>query len=441
MSTLSSTTSLAPTPTQPEAVKMGSKGVESVNSPSESLKRPAEVLGTDEPTNLNHVKKTKIGFREIEPFEVFRELEAISLETGRPVLSLEAVKAIYSEYEHTPTHREWTALENCQLVEMLQKFGFGADVMELNKMLPTTVKGVEAANLMVWKSCAHDLNINCDVMYANQQKVEQDKVKWSRRAVGLDKNGQPRNGQQNKIARHNSCITDLEEPIHDLPNTIIGDNFVKHPHPKNPNIKYTNYGFEAFPELKKFRRRLAHVYGPFGYKLFGQFFELNHYYDKKCGIGRHGDIERGQGESQGQVNCLKLGYAIPLLFSWYHHTKPVGLDHALPSDVGHYPLVPFQKGPLKAPKWTTSTVAAVVKLGHGNYYQMSGKTIGRDWTKSSKYSLRHCAGAAKYTGLGKEWYTAETGELPTAYSLTGSDRVENDSESPELQFATRWDGM
>ena len=415
---------------------VGSNGAESDSKPNATLKRTVSMMCMDESDIDTSPKREKVSFREISEREQFEELKQISQETGRPVLAFEAVQAIHAQYRHVPTHREWSADENRRVTEMLNALGFGAHLVELNQMLPPGV-AAEEANLFVWKSCAIDLNIDSDVMYENQQNVEKDKVKWSRRANTMDKDGKPRNGLQNKIARHNSCITDLEEPINDPENTVIGEHFVKHPHPKNVAIKYTNYGFEAFPELKKFRWRLAAILGPFGYKVFGQFFELNHYYDKKCGIGRHGDIERGVGDSRGMVNCFKLGYEIPLLFSWYHKTKPIGLAHALASDeVGLFPLVHFKK----AKKWETSTVAAVVKLGHGSYYMMSGKAIGRDWKSSSQYTLRHCAGAAKYTGLPKEWYAAKENELATAYSLTGSDRVENDSESPELQFATRWDG-
>ena len=89
-------------------------------------------------------------------------------------------------------------------------------------------------------------------------------------------------------------------------------------------------------------------------------------------------------------------------------------------------------------------MAAVFTLGHGDYYQMSGKAIGKDW-QCRDWALRHCAGHRKYTGLPKAYYDAlETAfgtVKPVAYSLTGSDRVENDSETPELQSATRFDGV
>ena len=99
----------------------------------------------------------------------------------------------------------------------------------------------------------------------------------------------------------------------------------------------------------------------------------------------------------------------------------------------------------KKGKWSTRTIAAVFSLGHGDYYQMSGKAIGKDW-KSRDWALRHCAGHSNYTGLPQVYYDAVETHFnyngwPVAYSLTGSDRVENDSETPELQSATRFDGM
>jgi hypothetical protein len=82
---------------------------------------------------------------------------------------------------------------------------------------------------------------------------------------------------------------------------------------------------------------------------------MNKYYDKDRGIGRHGDIERGpeHSPSRGMVNCLKVGFHIPMLFSWYKDAKPAGKNED---------------------KWSTTTVAACFTLGHGDYYQMSAKS-------------------------------------------------------------------
>ena len=115
-----------------------------------------------------------------------------------------------------------------------------------------------------------------------------------------------------------------------------------------------------FEELKKFRTRFAAILGPFGYKFAEQFAELNKYYDKGRGIGRHGDVERGHGSEPGAVNCLKVGYHIPMLFSWYKSTKPVGQTESMgPVSVteASFPIVTFGKK-----KWTTQTMAAAVTL-------------------------------------------------------------------------------
>jgi hypothetical protein len=425
MSSLSSKTTLPPT-----SVVLNMESTSEATS--ESLDNVSKKRGANE--IFESSKKMKVSLREMSAMDQFKTYEKCNLLGGE---SFEQVQAIYDEYYHVPTGRSWSAAENRQCAEMLQKLGFSATCVELNSMLPEGIVA-EEANILVWENCAEELAFNPTEMYDEQANVELDKVKWSRRSVGLDKDGKPRNGFQNKLARHNCCITDLEEPITDPDNTVIGENYVRHPHPKNSSIKYTNYGFEMFPRLKEFRWDIACILGPFGYKVVEQFFELNHYYARTCGIGRHGDVERGQGMSDGMVNCLKLGRKIPLLFSWYHKTKPIGRETVMDSNGPcSYPVVHFKRGK----KWETKTVAAVMKLGHGDYYQFSGKAIGRDWKKSSQITLRHCAGASKYTSLPKSFDLPESGELPSAYSLTGSDRVENDSESPELQFATRFDGM
>ena len=88
--------------------------------------------------------------------------------------------------------------------------------------------------------------------------------------------------------------------------------------------------------------------------------------------------------------------------------------------------------------------SAVVALGHGDVYMMSDKAVGKDW-KRHDYALRHCAGARKYTGLPRTYYEALKAQcgpnFESAYSLTFSDIVENDSESPELRFCSPHIGL
>jgi hypothetical protein len=145
-------------------------------------------------------------------------------------------------------------------------------------------------------------------------------------------------------------------------------------------------------------------------------------------------VERGHGADPGSVNCLKVGRPIPLGFAWYWKTKPVSKADPLPSSgSASFPLVTRKKN-----KWTKTCFAAAVTLGHGDFYMMSQKAIGKDW-KSHDYALRHFAGHRKYTGLPESYYeSVEPSPFASAYSLTFSDVVENDSETPELQFSTEY---
>lgn len=384
----------------------------------------------------------------------------IRSETGRPQIHTpQDLVSLYNKFaaDYPPgaIKREWSAHEHRGLAEMLKELGFkGVECVELNQMLPegTTMRDgspVEEANVLLVREWGQQLGINMDLMYQQLEARPMDTVKWSRRANEFDKDGNPTNGKQNKNARHNCCITDAQEagtPIMES-GARIG---VRSPHPKNAEIEFTFYAYEAFLELKKYRERCAQVLGPFGYKVTDQYHELNKYYDKTRGIGRHGDIERGpeHSPSRGMVNCLKVGFHIPMLFSWYKNCQPAGAETPLTQTDparASFPIVPVKKMKKGNVKWSTNTVAAVFTAGHGDYYQMSAKAVGKDW-KRQDWALRHCAGASKYTGLPKAYYTAvekrfNAGGFSCAYSLTGSDRVENDSETPELQSATKYDGM
>ena len=369
--------------------------------------------------------------------DVYRETANLPMSVAVFPLPDTVLTVIYHKYRHPMTKRSWTAEEIRQCTHMLTELGFDvSNPVELNPMLPEGAmtkhgRPVQEANLFVWRNCGQQLGINMDLLYSTLEATEFDKKKWSRRA----KPGT--NGEQNKLARHNGCYTDLEEvPLVQPDPGDVTEDFVRHKHPKNHNIKFTNFAFKG--ELKKFRTRFAAILGPFGYKFAEQFAELNKYYDKGRGIGRHGDVERGHGSEPGAVNCLKVGYHIPMLFSWYKSTKPVGRTEPIPVSVteASFPIVTFGKK-----KWTTQTMAAAVTLGHGDFYMMSEKAIGKDW-KQHDYALRHCAGARKYTALPKSYYTA-VGQtfgdaFGSAYSLTFSDCVENDSETPELQFCTKY---
>jgi hypothetical protein len=353
------------------------------------------------------------------------ELRAVSAETGF-LLDEDHARATYYRYDHAASSRTWSAAEIRSCTLMLKELGFHPHApVELNTLLPTDLMApsIESANVLVWPMCGQEIGIDMDRLLHTLNKTTFDTIKWSRRATATG-------GKQNKIARHNACYTDLHEPLKLTPD--VGDvtaDFVRHKHPKNPLIKFTNFSFKG--ELAKFRRRFANILGPFGYKFKGQFAELNKYYNGQCGIGWHGDKERG---SPGSVNCLKVGRRIPLCFSWFHKSKPVYRNDPMPQ-----PL--YQKFTRTATNKTKSEgLAAVLTLGHGDVYMMSGKSIGHDWTKSSHYTLRHSAGnSKKYTGLQNPYFSAgvfSAKNKDPAYSLTFSDVVENDSETPELQFTT-----
>ena len=93
--------------------------------------------------------------------------------------------------------------------------------------------------------------------------------------------------------------------------------------------------------------------------------EGNRYYDlKKCGIGYHGDKERRK------VIALSLGESTNINWQWFQNSKPVGDTY----------------------KFT---------INGGDIYIMSEKAVGYDWGSPSKLTLRHAAGAKKYTCLDK----------------------------------------
>ena len=94
--------------------------------------------------------------------------------------------------------------------------------------------------------------------------------------------------------------------------------------------------------------------------------EGNRYYNlKNTGIGFHGDTERVV------VICISIGCDnYPMRWQWFKDGMPVGS----PIDIS---------------------------LNCGDVYVMSEKAVGADWKKKSKYTLRHSAGAKKYTSLSK----------------------------------------
>ena len=89
----------------------------------------------------------------------------------------------------------------------------------------------------------------------------------------------------------------------------------------------------------------------------------SYYFDlKSCGIGWHGDTERRK------VVAIRLGESMSMKWCWFHECMPVSTPVCL-------------------------------QLAHGDVYIMSEKSVGQDWRSKSHVTLRHSAGAAKFTSL------------------------------------------
>lgn len=114
--------------------------------------------------------------------------------------------------------------------------------------------------------------------------------------------------------------------------------------------------FKNTPLLNELRKKL-HLY--FTDKAKNLIAESNKYYDMtKTYIGLHGDAERNI------TIGLRLGTTFDIAFQWFYKNKKIGN--------------PF-----------------IATLEPGDMYIMSEKTVGKDWRKSFKKTLRHCAGSNK----------------------------------------------
>ncbi len=88
---------------------------------------------------------------------------------------------------------------------------------------------------------------------------------------------------------------------------------------------------------------------------------------KACGIGYHGDSERRK------VVGVRVGDAMPMHYTWFLRNKP------------------FSNGADVCRKELT--------FAHGDVYVMNEVAAGTNWKCSSKLTLRHAAGAAKFLKL------------------------------------------
>jgi hypothetical protein len=145
-----------------------------------------------------------------------------------------------------------------------------------------------------------------------------------------------------KHARHNLCFGEQDQE----PDYAQG---------KGRIIRFSN-----LPHLALTRLALPEIFGDKANKLVA---EGNYYFDpKKCGIGYHGDSERRV------VVGIRLGQSMDLCYQWYQGGKPKGPNMKL-------------------------------SLDHGDVYAMCEKATGRDWKKRTIYTLRHAAGASKFTKI------------------------------------------
>lgn len=147
----------------------------------------------------------------------------------------------------------------------------------------------------------------------------------------------------NKKARYNLCFSDFSQTA------------------DYPNKKGTIYNFSGsnVKTLNRLRNKISELH-----KLLENLqCEGNYYYDiNKTFIGFHGDTER-----EIVIGC-RLGVDFPFYYRWYYKNQPCG-------------------NLLK------------LNLSRGDMYIMSDKAVGRDWKKSSIYTLRHAAGPEELIGL------------------------------------------
>ena len=146
----------------------------------------------------------------------------------------------------------------------------------------------------------------------------------------------------NKLARSNLCF----------------DNYNQIPDYENKKGRIISY--ENIPNFNKEKIKICNL-------LKEDFKCEGNRYDniEKQGIGWHGDSERLK-----VIGC-RFGKSMSLSFNWFNNCNSIG------------------------EKFETIIYS-------GDIYIMSEKTTGNDWKKKSLYTLRHSAGAEKYTNLNKK---------------------------------------
>lgn len=173
--------------------------------------------------------------------------------------------------------------------------------------------------------------------------TDKKKLLKEQQALDVDKKALMRGRVVNKRARYNLCFADYSQEA-------------DHSNGKGKIVNFSDTPFTS--ELRKGINELINsVEISTNVSLLA---EGNYYYDiNKCGIGYHGDTERGI------VIGARLGKETPLCFKWYNCSKPI-------------------------------SKRIRIKLKEGDMYIFSKKATGHDWKKRSKITLRHAAGCEKF---------------------------------------------
>jgi hypothetical protein len=225
--------------------------------------------------------------------------------------------------------------------------GYKTIIIHLNKFLPTTVSDKEEQKFLdIAKTDesfqAYMLIIRNGVRDTVNITTEMLLNEWDKKLYN-----KRRRIVQNKNARHNLNFDTYSQE----------SNF--------PLGKGTTISWDDVPFLGDLRNKISES---FGYVAKGLKCEGNKYYEpEKTGIGYHGDSERRK------VIGVRLGKSMSLHFMWYYNSTPRGFNVSM-------------------------------TLNDGDIYCMSEKAVGTDWKadvskgyKNKRYSLRHAAGAARYT--------------------------------------------
>lgn len=219
--------------------------------------------------------------------------------------------------------------------------GWKCELVDLNELLTTSgsqapgPEGAPAAVLVIREGVPALVS---DIDTGNNDAV--DALEAQLLALDWDKKAFMYGRVVNKHARWNLCFASADqEPQYELGLGRV-------------------VSFDNVPLLNNIKTGLEDILGEVGQGLCA---EGNLYFDlSQCGIGYHGDGERRK------VIASRLGATMPICYQWFQNSKPIGRK-------------------------------ATIMLNHGDMYIMSEKAVGTDWKLKKTPTLRHAAGAAKFT--------------------------------------------